>query len=433
MILDRPQLTPDERAFLAPDRNLLDEGYLLFDYVFETADDPLRAAIHLCREQSTALWARPGVDEDYRPRHAARVVDLRHLATNDVASTGAGGRFTRAFARIAHPLINFGPRLPNILTAACGEGAFFTPGVECIRLQDVAFPPQLLQHFEGPRFGVAGLRELLKASDRPLVTGVIKPNIGMDIAPFADIGGQALAGGADIVKDDEMLADAPYSPLHDRARAVLRQARRAAEETGEGKLYVANVTDEVDHILAHHEAIHAIDDRHAGLMLNALCVGLSACRMLARHTRLPLFSHFDFIAAFSRVPWHGVSDLVMTRFQRLLGFDAIIMPGLGDRMHEAPEQVKRNVAACLEPMGDLAPSLPIPGGSDWAGSLKPIHDTLGTRDFSIICGRGIFGHPDGPAAGARSVRDAWDAIASGRDPRHHDAPALMRAYEAFER
>ena len=82
------QLTADERGFLAPDRDLLDEGYLLLDYVFETSDAPLKAAVHLCREQSTALWARPGVDEDYRPKHAAKVVDLQTLGHFDKSSSG---------------------------------------------------------------------------------------------------------------------------------------------------------------------------------------------------------------------------------------------------------------------------------------------------------------------------------------------------------
>jgi len=40
-----------------------------------------------------------------------------------------------------------------------------------------------------------------------------------------------------------------------------------------------------------------------------------------------------------------------------------------------------------------------------------VYRSLGTRDFGFIAGRGIFGHADGPRAGARSVREAWDAIA----------------------
>lgn len=415
----RESVAADDRGFLAPDRSLLDEGYLLFDYVFQTAHDPLAAALHLCREQSTALWRRPGVDEDYRPRHAARLVELRELPSG------------QAWARIAHPAVNFGARLPNMLTAAGGEGTFFTPGIDAIRLEDVTFPEAFLAEFEGPRFGLEGLRELAGVRGRPFVWGVIKPNIGLPIDAFAAIGYEALAGGADVVKDDEMLADPPYSPLRNRARAVFDGVRRAAAETGEGKLFFANITDEVDRLLALHDAVHALGGRHAGIMLNALPVGLSACRMVARHTRVPMVAHFDLIAAFSRIPGHGISERVMTRLQRLAGFDAIIMPGLGGRMHTTNEEVVANVRACLEPMGPIRPVLPIPGGSDWAGSLAPMRYVLGHVDFGFICGRGIFGHPRGAAAGARSVRQAWDAIARGDDPRQSSASELREAFEAF--
>jgi ribulose-bisphosphate carboxylase large chain len=31
----------------------------------------------------------------------------------------------------------------------------------------------------------------------------------------------------------------------------------------------------------------------------------------------------------------------------------------------------------------------------------------------FLSGGGILGHPDGPAAGVQSIRDAWDAARSG--------------------
>ena len=76
-----------------------------------------------------------------------------------------------------------------------------------------------------------------------------------------------------------------------------------------------------------------------------------------------------------------------------------------------------NVRACLEPMGAIRPCLPVPGGSDWAGTLEGVHGRLGTVDFGFVPGRGVFGHPMGPAAGAASLRQAWDAIARGVPPR----------------
>ncbi len=73
------------------------------------------------------------------------------------------------------------------------------------------------------------------------------------------------------------------------------------------------------------------------------------------------------------------------------------------------KEVKENVDACLYNMKFIAESLPIPGGSDWAGSLAPMIRAFGTTDFSMVPGRAVFGHPNGPEGGARSFRQAWEA------------------------
>ncbi|NTU54223.1 MAG: ribulose 1,5-bisphosphate carboxylase, partial [Chlorobiaceae bacterium] len=38
---------------------------------------------------------------------------------------------------------------------------------------------------------------------------------------------------------------------------------------------------------------------------------------------------------------------------------------------------------------------------------------VGSVDFGFVPGRGVFGHPMGPRAGARSIRQAWEAIEQG--------------------
>jgi ribulose-bisphosphate carboxylase large chain len=52
----------------------------------------------------------------------------------------------------------------------------------------------------------------------------------------------------------------------------------------------------------------------------------------------------------------------------------------------------------------------VPGGSDWAGTIPVVYEKLRTIDFGFVPGRGVFGHPMGPAAGATSLRQAWEAI-----------------------
>jgi ribulose-bisphosphate carboxylase large chain len=216
----------DIKAFFADRRSLDMEKYVVFDYYFECTVDPKEAAAHLCQEQSTAQWKRVDVEEDFRPEFGAKVIELEVERTLEGPSypllTPDNPRSFGCRVKIAHPHGNFGPRLPNLLTAACGEGAYYSPGISVIKLFDIEFPRQFLEYFEGPKFGVEGLREMLDVYDRPLFFGVIKPNLGLDPQPFADLAYQAWLGGLDIAKDDEMLCDVPWSPLKRRAELLGR-------------------------------------------------------------------------------------------------------------------------------------------------------------------------------------------------------------------
>jgi ribulose-bisphosphate carboxylase large chain len=409
-------MTPDDIAsFFATPGSYDPEAYLELEVTFECAGDPRTAAAHLCSEQSTAQWKRVGAHEDFRPQFAAKVVALHTDAQPEGFSIAVAdaprGPVHRCRATIIHPHGNFGPRLPNLMSAVMGEGLFFTPGIPLVRLEDIRFPASFLAHFEGPQFGVAGVRAQLQVYDRPIFFGVIKPNIGLLPEPFAELGYNGWCGGLDIAKDDEMLADAPWSPLAVRAAALGEARRRAERETGVPKGYLANITDEVDRLADLHDV--AVGAGATAVMVNALPVGLSGIRALRRHARVPIVTHFPFIAAFSRIAAHGVHSRVITRLQRLAGADVIIMPGFGGRMMTPEAEVLENVRACLEPMGSLRPSLPVPGGSDWAGTLATVHAKVGSTDFGFVPGRGVFGHPMGPAAGAASLRAAWEAIVQG--------------------
>jgi ribulose-bisphosphate carboxylase large chain len=405
----------DVKGFFASRESLDMEQYLVLDYYLECVGDIETALAHFCSEQSTAQWKRVDIDEDFRPVHAAKVIGLEVIGELEQLSYpvkhSETGKIHACRVTIAHPHCNFGPKIPNLLTAVCGEGTFFTPGVPVVKLMDIEFPDSYLADFEGPKFGIEGLRSILNAYDRPIFFGVVKPNIGLSPEEFCEIAYQSWLGGLDIAKDDEMLADVTWSSIADRA-AHLGQARRKAEaETGEPKIYLANITDEVDSLMEKHDV--AVRNGANALLLNALPVGLSAVRMLSNYTQVPLIGHFPFIASFSRMERYGIHSKVMTKLQRLAGLDVVIMPGFGGRMMTPEDEVIENVQECTKPMGHIKPCLPVPGGSDSALTLETVYNKVGNVDFGFVPGRGVFGHPMGPKAGAMSIRQAWEAIKKG--------------------
>ncbi|MBK1694835.1 ribulose 1,5-bisphosphate carboxylase [Chromatium weissei] len=406
-------LNSDCAGFFA-DINTLDrDAYIQLDYYFECLGDPQVAAAHFCAEQSTAQWKRIGFSEDLRERFAAKVINLTVLNTELTAFSyglhqSKKSGISACHVTIAHPHGNFGSRIPNLLSAVCGEGTFFAPNLPIVKLLDIRFPNAYLKAFEGPRFGVDGLRDLLQVYNRPIFFGVIKPNIGLPPEAFSHLGYESWLGGLDIAKDDEMLADTPWCPLNQRSKLLGAARIKAEQETGHRKIYLANITDEVDRLIELHDM--AVANGANALLINAMPVGLSAVRMLRKHATVPLIAHFPTIAPFSRLSHFGIHTQVFTKLQRIAGFDAIIMPGFGSRMHTTDTEVCANVEACLTPMGEMKSSLPVPGGSDWAGTLHTIYEKVGTVDFGFVPGRGVFGHPMGPRAGATSIRQAWNAI-----------------------
>ena len=406
----------DIDAFHAKRDTLDPQKYLVLSYYLETLVDPREGSAHMCQEMSTAQWSRVDVDEDFRPEFGAKVVDIEMINDHARPSSsfladlmGKPYEYVYAFnVTIFYPYNNFGKKIPNLLTAVCGEGVFHAPDICAVRLLDIDFPQSFLDDFQGPQFGVSGLRDMLDVHDRPLMLGVIKPNVGLSPEPFAELGYQAWLGGLDIAKDDEQLGDVSWSSVEERSRLLGALCKKAEAETGEKKIYLTNITDEVDQLIELHDI--AVKNGAKAVMINGMTTGFSAVRMLRKHASVPLVSHFDFMAPYIQLPWFGVRDKVFTKLQRMAGYDVLIYPGLSSRLKVQKEDVIANAEACLCKFGGLKKMLPVPAGSQWAGSLGRLYKILDTVDFGIVPGRAVFGHPMGPKGGAKSLRQGWEAV-----------------------
>jgi ribulose-bisphosphate carboxylase large chain len=219
-------------------------------------------------------------------------------------------------------------------------------------------------------------------------------------------------GGLDVAKDDEMLADSPWSPLLERVRLLKKALMECQRITGERKMYLVNINDEVDRILELLDIVTQEGEGNA-VMLNSMSTGLSAIRMVRKHSHLPIIGHFACTAPSTGVDNFGIHSKVITKLQPILGCDVVIFPGFGARMKTADTEVMDNINECTRPLGHIKKALPVPAGSNWAGSLEELYVKLGNVDFGIVPGRAVFDHPMGPRGGARGLRQAWDAIAQG--------------------
>ena len=131
---------------------------------------------------------------------------------------------------------------------------------------------------------------------------------------------------------------------------------------------------------------------------------------VARRTGLAALCHNTWVDALSRHPSFGVSNAVFFKVQRIGGADFILLPGDFATDYIDQGEAKDCLSACVAPLGDIKPALPIIAGGKRADQLRQYFDAIGSTDFMIIAATAVDTHPVGLEAGARAFRQAWSEI-----------------------
>ena len=100
---------------------------------------------------------------------------------------------------------------------------------------------------------------------------------------------------------------------------------------------------------------------------------------------------------------------------RLAGADHMHVNGLRNKFCETDDSVIASARACLAPMFESKPcgSMPVFSSGQSARQAPDTLPALGSPDLIFAAGGGIMAHPDGPAAGVASLREAWEAATGG--------------------
>jgi 2,3-diketo-5-methylthiopentyl-1-phosphate enolase len=398
-----------------------DRSEVVATYLADLPDDGGRAAEAFALGQSIGTWLPvPGITPAMRAAHGARVVEVRRLARDETVAgepiADAGPGDGPSLLRVAFPVINFGPQFPMLFTTLLGNDSSTS---QAIRLVDVELPDDVRLAFGGPRQGIAGWRNLTGVRGRPLLLNMIKPCTGFPPEIGADFIELVARGGCDLIKDDELLADPSFNRVAQRARAYRRRLDRVAEETGHRAWYVANVTTRSRQLVDTARA--AVDAGAGAVMVSALAVGPDLVQELAEaDLDAPILAHTAGIETFTGSPQAGFGRAVLIgRLLRLAGADAVLTDNPYGRRPWPAGITTATIDWLRQPWGSLRPALPMVAGGLTAEMIEPIVAEFGI-DLMLGAGGAIQGHPDGPTAGAVSIRAAIDAAVAriGPAPEH---------------
>jgi ribulose-bisphosphate carboxylase large chain len=410
-------------------------------YLIETPLDPFPVAEVMAGEQSCGTFTRvPGETDALRERAAAQVVGMDELTAVEepslpnawLARKGVAGPWRRARIRISFPVANVQANLPTLASVVAGN-LFDLGEVTGLRLESIRLPLDYRRRFQLPRHGIAGTRRLTGVADGPIVGSIIKPNVGLSPDETAAMVALLCKAGIDFIKDDEISADPAHAPLALRVPAVMAAIRRHQDQTGKHVMMAFNITDETDAMRRHADLV--VREGGSCVMVSLNWCGLSAVETLRRSTELAVHGHRNGFGAFSRHPLLGISFQAYQVLWRLAGVDHMHVHGLQGKFAQGDEEVIESARDCLIPLAEGADDAVLPAFSSgqWAGTVPATLAAVGTGDLLFMAGGGIMAHPDGPAAGVTSIRQAWQATMAGETLSHAamKAAELRRALEFF--
>lgn len=323
---------------------------------------------------------------------------------------------------IAYPLeiCTSGEGLTQLYTVmAAGVEYNYT---DALWVDSIELPRQFVERYQGPRFGIKGIRTLFNVYDRAIVGVSVKPRVGVPIQQIADACQASLIGGLDFVVDDMFLADPPGElSFAKRVATFVKVVRDAAARTGEHKLYFANVSSAP--FRAHRYASIAMSEGVDGLVINAYAMGFDGVDEMLRlgTITLPIITTNMGSGMLSRQTFvngtlrsSGISEEVTSTISRLVGADAV-HAGTSSSECFGNEAWGPATRTLNTPWLHLATCFAVAEGDLTIANVWENIRSLGP-DVMLEVASGIYSYPGGPERAGSSFRLLAANLASHMSP-----------------
>jgi ribulose-bisphosphate carboxylase large chain len=421
------------------------EKHVLCTYVMKPKSGYgyLETAAHFAAESSTGTNVNISTTDDFTRGVDAMVYEIDA---------------DREIMKIAYPVELFdfnitdgSAMIASFLTLTIGNNQGMGD-VEYGKMHDFYVPRPYLEKFDRPATTISDLWKALGRSEKDggfIVGTIIKPKLGLRPKPFADAAVDFWMGG-DFIKNDEPQGNQSFAPMKETIPLVAEAMIKAQNATGKAKLFSANITaDDPAEMLARGEYVletFGENADHVAFLVDGYVAGPAAITT-ARRNFPNQFLHYHRAghgAVTSPQSMRGYTALVLAKMSRLQGASGIHVGTMsyGKMEGEKDDTVIAHMIERDSVTGPFYhqewygshPTTPIISGGMNALRMPGFFENLGHSNLILTAGGGSYGHIDGPAAGATSLRQAEICWREGADPvefaREHRE--FARAFVSFE-
>ncbi|MEN9826057.1 MAG: hypothetical protein RI953_1802 [Pseudomonadota bacterium] len=334
--------------------------------------------------QSIGAWDERFVEQQILQTKVAKIV-----------SSSEDEIFLRATIAFPHQLWH--GRLAWLLTLVFGKMSFYD-GV-CLEKLEFESDCFATDGLTGPKVSLEDLRIQTGAqSNRPLLMGILKPNVAMSADALANLYAEVGHAGVHLVKDDEIRHDENFNDILRRIEKVATKKQKDGLKT----LYVVHAPLNAQAFADLGKWSKSLESAGAdALLVNVWTAGLEALQNLREVTQIPLVAHPALAGAFGNgSSTDSISPgVAMGSLIRAAGADLSLFPSPYGKIglpKSAAVEIARECTKDLQ--AKVLPTTPVP-----SAGIKPEHVELACadfgRDFILNAGTAIF-------ASGKSVADA---------------------------
>lgn len=269
--------------------------------------------------------------------------------------------------------------------------------IQKCRLIKLELPESATRHFLGPKFGISGIRKFTGQYDKPIFGSIVKPKIGITPKILLEMVKQMVDGGADFIKEDEIMSNPAICPLEERVDLIANYMAKQSRKV----VFCHTINCDPHVVVDRVKKVYELGGN--GVHINVFS-GLGVYNSI-RKLDLPLYLHYQSSGAkvFTDVNHRfSIAWTVMCQLASLMGVDTIQTGMIGGYSNDDTA----DILECIRILraGNSLPALSCgmhPGLVNW------VTEQVG-NDYLANVGGAVHGHSRGTLSGAKAMRQAID-------------------------